>query len=45
MKSRMKIFWFTTFHKKDLFGSKPLRIRFDETDGFIKICERARCYN
>ena len=28
--------------KKTLIGSKPLRIRFDEKDGFIKIYDRTR---
>ena len=27
---------------KTLFGSKPLRIRFDEVDGFIRVCNEAR---
>ena len=27
---------------KTLFGSKPLRIRFDEVDGFIRVCNGAR---
>ena len=45
MKSRMKIIWFMTFHRKGLLGSKLLRIRFDEAAGFIKICDGTRCYN
>ena len=27
---------------KTLFGSKPLRIRFDEVDGFIRVCNGIR---
>ena len=34
MKNHMKIFWFMTFRTK--IGAKPLRIRFDKVDEFIK---------
>ena len=27
---------------KNLFDSKPLRIRFDDVDGFIKVCDGIR---
>ena len=27
---------------KTLFGSKPLRITFDEVDGFIRVCNGTR---
>ena len=42
MKSDTKIIWFKAFHIKTLFGSKPLRIRFDEVDGFIKVYDGIR---
>ena len=37
----MKIFWFMTFYKT-LIDSKPLHIRFDKTDGFIRIYDGTR---
>ena len=33
----MKIFRFMIFHTKTSTGPKPLRIRFDEKDGFIRV--------
>ena len=35
MENRAKMFWLITFHTT-LIGAKPLRIRFDKVDGFIK---------
>ena len=37
--NHIKIFWYITFH---LFSPKPLRIRFDQIDGFIRIYEATR---
>ena len=37
MKSYMKIFRFMIFHTKTSTGPKPLRIRFDKKDGFIRV--------
>ena len=31
-----------TFHTKLFYGSKPLCIRFDEMDGFIRVCDGIR---
>ena len=42
MKNHSKIFWFTTFHKKTLMGAKPLCIRFDKIDGFIRVYDGTR---
>ena len=36
MWKHIKIFWFITFCAK-LFRAKPLRIRFDKVDGFIRV--------
>ena len=37
--NHIKIFWYITFH---LFSPKPLRIRFDKIDGFIRIYDASR---
>ena len=37
--NHIKIFWYITFH---LFSPKPLRIRFDKIDGFIRIYDATR---
>ena len=37
--NHIKIFWYITFH---LFSPKPLRIRFDQIDGFIRIYDATR---
>ena len=37
MKNHTEIFWFVTFRKKNFIGAKPLRIRFDKVDGFIRV--------
>ena len=42
MKDHVKIFWFATVDKKTLIGAKPLRIRFDKIDGFIRVYNRTR---
>ena len=38
----MIIFWFTTF-KTTSISCKPLRIRFDKIDGFIKVYNGTMC--
>ena len=40
MKNHMKIFQFISFLTK--VDSKPLRIRFKKTDGFIRVYEGTR---
>ena len=41
MKNLMRAFWFITFLIK-LIGPKPLRIKFDKIDAFIKIYDGTR---
>ena len=36
MKNYMKVFWFMIFHI-------TLRVRFDKTDGFIRVYDETRC--
>ena len=31
-----------TFHTKSLIGAKPLRIKFDQVDGFVKVYDGTR---
>ena len=37
MKNHTKVFCFMTFHKNNLIVAKPLRIRFDKIDVFIRV--------
>ena len=37
MKNHMKMFWCMTFHTKLWLPQKPLRIRVDRVDEFIKV--------
>ena len=42
MKTHTKTFWFYDISYKTLFGSKPLRVRFDEVDGFTRVDDGVR---
>ena len=43
-KNLMKVFWLITFRTEfwSLTGPKPLRIRFDKIDGFIRVYDGTR---
>ena len=43
MKNHMKILWLTYDNSyKTLIDPKPLRVRFDKTDGFIRVFDGSR---
>ena len=43
MKNDMKILWLTyDISNKTLIGPKPLRVRFDKIDGFIRVYDGSR---
>ena len=42
MKSHTKLFCFITFHTKRLTNFKPLYIKFNKIDGFIRIYDETR---
>ena len=42
MKNHTNIFWFITFHRKILIGTKPMLLRFDKAKGFIRVYDGSR---
>ena len=42
MKNHMKIFWFYNISFKTLIASKPLCIRFNKVNQFIRVYDRTR---